>query len=328
MILVSSGVLAALTSSDSLAWLLAHELSHLWLRHLKRGTEEAIVRYFYWDEKSQTLDSEMPGDPNLKSLVLEWQELSYAAGPFMNPEFLNLPTAFSGSEIYFRLLSFVLNQQSKDGKPACQEAQKAKEDWVQTSFSTISLADYQLHLNKLGWEKVQKASERLLRSLKSCFVGYNIDLAAKLAEQFGLTKAQIEQEMAAPRKKHLQQAAPLFANSTNFIEALTSAVAQTHQRMSAIERQADFSRIHYYTIEDEADDLATEIISASGANPGASDKVLLNLLPSEKERSQCTSLLNRGEVPLAGALHVAHHPPCYRAYRIRQFTIHRANGKN
>lgn len=118
-----------------------------------------------------------------------------------------------------------------------------------------------------------------------------------------------------------------------FIDALKAST----DRVIALEREMNMPEIRYYSVEDQADEIAAQVVNAIPAarngiravraqSPtraevvAAASEVILNLgLDLASDREQCKAWINSGALPPYGNLSKIHHSDCFRFLSVNLF---------
>lgn len=283
LIVIPRGLLAPDVESDVRLGVLAHEAAHVVLNHDGFRPQVTAVWMAEHPERAAPIEAQVH--------LMEYQKLAEFAGGYPQIEFAGIPTPDSKlGEILERLTAGC-------GLPSLRTVQMLNAE----AFSFFEW-DYVFTSTKLSRDVALRQRDYQTRAARCRYSGTPL-------RDFSISADLI--------RRYLD---PTFVwRNQNEIEVLFNLNASLHRRMREIADYGGFREIRWRSPEDEADDLAGEILTELRANPLAYLQAALDVYGTIRQplRELCDLALRDGQPVPFGAPASAHHSPCYRLSRVQ-----------
>ncbi|MCX6119403.1 MAG: M48 family metalloprotease, partial [Proteobacteria bacterium] len=338
-VVVTDGLIKTLKTEKEFVYVLAHELAHIYRAHLV--TNRSKVEFFYQQNFSEPLSIK----PKAADSSLGFTELAKQLSPILtNMYTISVDNAFLKNQLQPEIAKPLMEWlMQSDISQICVNGTSCQNECfiAKTGLEKIS--------NTVGWKEFPRSSKNFANiksdyeSAETAFLqcSKNISVTAGIAKN-----QQVDQNslLNLIRQHWSNQGLRLIAdiNAVTLNDALKSwSKFFTDQDLSLREllEKSEKNRFGYYTAEQEADDLALEIIAKFGIEPVHAMHGILNLGIDRESTSnrprkpflsseECLALTNsdRGfmrddQTPMIihiGALSDPHHSYCFRAFNMWQ----------
>ena len=296
----------------SLLGVVMHELTHATKLHVLPGTGDRVrIHYQTTSGKPEPLGYKQKDDPRAREAITAWRALGEDAGAYAYAELHGMPAPGS-------LLSAVLNA-------AVAKADLSRCDTTVTAVNALSafmaartspltnLLEVSTAADKAELSQLTHAFLTDVRDV--CLAGSTLDVFQLMAEQFGVTPAQVAErfpvaEQAAIAGKHV-------------IDQITYLAGDRHRRMREVaallqqETGRDITTLRYFSTEEAADDSTVPVMRDMGMPVDSVGQFFIAVMP-EATRNQCTALLDANTTPPYGDLVDEHHAVCWRVAHVQQ----------
>jgi hypothetical protein len=301
VIFVSGGSLGARfdpVTREALRGLIAHELTHHVLKHSWPGHDKKAYRFYSTKAaKGAGFGFEQDDDPAMRESGEKYLRLAESTGDFPLREWNGVVRDASAAEVIRQELH---REAAKATPTLCTQADEARakldthsETILDYTFMSVRAAPAQL-------VELDTLSKAYVAAESACAASYPKTLFEVTAELFGKTEAEVR-ESATPNDRAINDGA------SNAFDALAKIASTNDEVLLGI----DVSTLRYYTVEEQADDVAIEVLSRIGADPLALTNFLENLYVVGADRAACRKEIALGE-PTYGILSSSHHSPCWR----------------
>lgn len=289
---------------DVLSGVMGHELAHSIFRHGIPAYAEKLNRFYLEDEVLMGYQSEEKPELDLK--MQDWIGNSSFAGDITSDQLLDLPSMGIGSVLGLR----VLGQMRTDffnTEATCVDALVKLKGWI--GLFEYSEMDSEVFINPANIPMLQEKSQQVVDATTSCVGSQRKSLAQLLSEVLGLPTQVFESD------PEFMVDAKAFDEAPNMIAALRDLVHKSRVIMQGIEKDIDFSKLGYYTFEENADDHSAIVHAYMGRNPLSLASGFYELLGGSNAQD-CKMLLASGKTPKGGSFSDPHRSTCYRIHHL------------
>ena len=299
---------------DAVLGVISHELSHHALHHSVPGVSSKIDKYYVADS-GEPLGALQNNDPKIKDLVANWIEAATLIGPFSLPEMRGMPVpSFGYPHLYTLTKSLAGSHTDRD---ACSKMTDATNDALSIIVKGLNIATQELTISDVSeLEKLGAARDNYNKQLADCLHGDTKTVLDAMTSLFGITESQAFDGSFLTEKER-----NLMKMSGNTAEALIAFSNSLSDKKAELNSQTDISKVRNYTIEEQADDTAVEVLLAIGESSEPLIKFFKSAIPSSQIGS-CLSVIDDGKVPGYGVLSDKHHSTCYRIFHAKQIESH------
>lgn len=299
---------------EAVMGVLSHELSHHALHHSVPGVSSKIDKYYVADSR-EPLGALQKNDVKIKDLVGNWIEAATLIGPFSLPEMRGMPIPSFGYPHLFTLTKSLAAPHAD--RDACSKMNDAASDAVSIIGKGLNIATQELNISDASeLKKLDAIRDHYNKQLADCLHGETKTVLDAMTSLFGITESQAFEGSALTEKERA-----MMKVSGNTAEALIAFSNRMSDKKTELNRQTDISKVRIYTIEEQADDAAVEILLAIGESSEPLIKFFKSAIPSSQIGS-CLSAIDEGKVPGYGVLSDKHHSTCYRIFHAKQIESH------
>jgi hypothetical protein len=336
LVVFGEGMMRAASTEHEAVSILAHELAHILKSHA--ANEDSGYDYFYTIAKRNPKSKPVPDSKQEvlgEKLRMMSRDLSFYQVAGSRFDGALFPSSFG----FANANSFPFCSASSSCQKACQDLNafvlsKAFATIVENQNTPIFLGGKpSFPLSKLSDEQVP-AYLTFEQKLSTCAAFEPVQKDDPQGTYMQLTKG-------SPTYVQQYVASNLPANREQLMTAITQAFRARAKQKKALYAEALDTRLGYYTVEQEADELALELLTLLGVNPATLPMFEMKLGGiAEQERGldplqishfQCTQLRannwksltgGQAKIPL-GSIADLHHGSCFRVYNAdREIATH------
>lgn len=299
---------AAETTHNSIAGLMAHELTHYLFPDFQPV-------YYQKKGKTEPLGYNQENELQAELVVKEWTKLTKNVGPFVLDELNGLPFQFinDGQLSYF--LTAGARKYGDPLKPSCVRASTSEVEWnIYFIKHYISFVDFSLKLEADQRQNIRSKTEAYIGDLRDCLKNRKVDFLDLAMTVTGWSQDQVKQ-------RYVGEAA-IFQNYSDAVDGFMALTKVSYTRMKEMLIQYDLASYRTYSYEEIADDNSVRILFHLGWNPNGLREFIEAAGESYQAgfKKNCFEILNRGEVPGYGLLSDPHHGACYRIFHIEEIS--------
>jgi len=307
---VYTGLLDLSLSDDARLALMMHELQHAIGLHVVEGTRER-VRVHYVAAGGEPIGRDQVDDPVTRAAILAWRDVSGEIGAYGQSELGGFPLSGNIYDVMATVLATGLQHDATKCAHANTLISQLRHD-VLASVDTLggSLA--------INLATVSPRVNAALVALKTeCLVGFSLSFVDVVAAMFKTTPQAVMAKMP-PSDLAL-------VSNKHVVDAINALTLDRRTKLRSYEAMlpghAAWSTARYFSIEEDADDVASFVLDAAGLDPTAGAELALTLLTSIDASSgaRCRGELDAGMEPAYGVnLDDEHHDTCWRAAHVTQ----------
>jgi hypothetical protein len=311
VVLVQSGLIDPEHADHGVLGVVMHELTHATALHVLPGVADRLrIHYQVEPGGAEPFGFEQNDDPRAREAITAWRDLGEDAGAYAYAELNGMPAPGS-------LLSTILNAAIGRADPsACgPTGERAQELQAFMTPRTAPLTGLLEITNAADASELDRLTRALLEELRDgCLAGSQLDVFELMAEHFGVTPAEIEEEFPAAEQA--------VVAGRHVIDQITFLAGDRHRRMREIaallesETGRDITSLRYFSSEEAADDSTVPVLRDMQLPVDGIGQFFRGLLP-EPARSQCNALIEAGTTPPYGDLVDEHHATCWRADHVK-----------
>ena len=306
-VMVETPALATGASDDALLGVMMHELQHAVGLHNLGDNATKIQRYYAAPASEEPLGREQADDANIQNLAQAWMEAASSVGPYSQVELGGLPLAGD----FQTLLGAAVASGQQNHADACAPVAAQIDQITQAVLGAKDPLDASLPADLSGVDTaIADALDSLANDCLADFPYGVIEVGASVA---GITPAQFEMQLQ-PHDVELVKGVP-------FVTGLTALVEDRRDTMRAAEGSFTgatgdaWSRLRYFSVEEDADDVSTIVMHGAGLDPTSISKFFRTVLPTEVATA-CDAAL-----PFPGYgvdLTDPHHAVCWRIGHVQR----------
>ncbi|MDD0851573.1 hypothetical protein HBN50_00640 [Halobacteriovorax sp. GB3] len=300
---------------EEIMFVIAHELVHLYSFHNSLSGDGELLGTYHKDDR---IDCNPQANTEELEKFKEYFRLFNLIGTHLDDELQGIPYSFWGgdSNLAGELFHYLMLSMDQE-KESCQVAQEAFMSWKWILSKNYNAKNDSFDLKKTDFDKQLKL---FVSSAKVCFEDEKVDFKELVGQSLDISQRGYERLLFAGKsekeKKVIKKLISNFNKEENVINAILTFSKSVSDEMKVIEDV--FDDFHFYSTEDEADMIATKILTKSGFNIEKSlDYWLADL--SKEGKKECLEQLEKGIAPKAARSDSVHQRPCYRAYRIKKY---------
>ncbi len=282
---------------EGLEGLFAHELAHHVLKHSWPGNDAKITKYY--PATAKTFGFETPDDAVARATAAAWLEHANAVGPYPLEELNGLPLSSFGPGVFWMTRSFLVQKGKAVDPEAC--ARVDLDGFKKVLVAHVAPETQAMDDDAATRAAFDAASKKLIAEERACVANVPGSLTSIMAEQFGVPAERFEQGMG-PEDKAIIAAAP---------SAYDALLALTKARYAAM-RALDVSAVRAYTYEEQADDVAVNVLFQAKRDARSLATFFRWIVLDEAARRRCDAVLRAGDEPPYGVLTDQHHAACWR----------------
>ncbi|HEY6033687.1 MAG TPA: hypothetical protein VIV58_05485, partial [Kofleriaceae bacterium] len=306
-VMVETPALATGATDDALLGVMMHELQHAVGLHNLGDNATKIQRYYAAPAGQEPFGRDQTDDANLRELAQAWMEAASSVGPYSQVELGGLPLAGD----FQTLLAAAVGSGKQNHAAACTPIAMRIDQITQAVVGAEDPLDASLPADLSGVDTaVAEALDSLATDCLGDFPYGVIEVGASVA---GITPAQFEMRLQ-PHDVELVKGVP-------FVAGLTALVEDRRDTMRAAEGSFagatgdDWSRLRYFSVEEDADDVSTMVMHGAGLDPTSVASFFRAVLPAEVGTA-CEAAL-----PFPGYgvdLTDPHHAVCWRIGHVQR----------
>jgi hypothetical protein len=308
-VVVLTGLLDLEPTEDELQGMVMHELTHAVGLHVLPGGGDLFRRYYVAPGESEPLGFLQDDDPAARRHGDEWRASAELIGPYSFEDLGGFPFLGQISQVMLTGLGPV------GATPECNPALVAFDQLGQDLQARLNTLDLSLTLPA---NPVRERADAIMAGISDCLeeVGVTDDFFKVTGATFGVTadevRSQLDPEIVAVVD------GKVFADAINdLLLHLRGKMRQAEQGFEA-ERGEPFSRLRYFSTEENADDLTVPVLDEMGLDQAGAGNFFLKILDEESAVS-CAEFLDAGEPPPYGVdLGDEHHANCWRIDHVRR----------
>ncbi len=280
--------------------LVAHEMSHLLLWHLDANI--IPIRTFYKDGGAITLNE----SESFKSWLLMSDVLGWANNEEMNGVTIDSQIGNGLSKIVLQLFNINNTQCGSD---------------LAKKIDTLATRIQHDGQDRLAWDyPLNSVAEKKQRSEDTNTI-VNLINACLATQSPATNKISLSHYVKNVLKyngvKHPFLTGPQ-ANLEMSFDQYIDLVKTSQAKMREISQNFDYSRLRYYSAEDQSDEISITVLKALGYDGRIYAKTFLDYLEPEIQK-QCKAIVDSGAEPPLGNFKDIHHAPCWRYYNLTRF---------
>ena len=307
-VMVETAALESGATDDALLGVMMHELQHAVGLHNLGDNATKIQRYYAAPAGQEPMGRTQTDDANLRELGQAWIEAASSVGPYAQIELGGLPLAGD----FQTLLGAAIASGQQNHAAACAPIATRIDQITQAVLGAKDPLDGSLPADLSG---VDTAIADVLDSLATDCLGdfpYGvIEVGAAVA---GITPAQFEMQLQ-PHDVELVKGVPFVTGLTALVEdrrATMRAAADSFAGATGDE----WSRLRYFSVEEDADDVSTMVMHGAGLDPTSIASFFRSVGLSPEARAACEAAL-----PFPGYgvdLGDPHHAVCWRIGHVQR----------
>jgi hypothetical protein len=305
LILIHSGLLSTNSRKEEVAGILAHELAHHTLKHSVKNVSQSLLRTYFAEKIYSTQAFSRANNDGAVALVFEYDAIVKRTGHVTESWTMNFPVGPSGAD-NMKVQQMLIQKGAQAGGSQCDKI-----------MPTLGQALPVLNRFFLGApidESAAASTQKIVALAQDLFLGCVDPIKQKYseiaAEALGVSESVI---LARLTEKGLEW------NAGKPGVAFFEIVGIDKQRIREIDASARSLQLRQYTMEDEADEVATIIgLALRFEKPILANGLETLLLPAEA-RETCRVQIASAAGPDYGPLAVPHHSTCWRVGRAEHF---------
>ena len=307
---VHSGFLTGTRTREEVYGVLAHEIAHLFFHHGIKNNSEKIERFYKVDGTNEPFGNQQKNDTKLQELAHQWIENASDIGPFSDANLPLIPLPVDDTQSTFDIFKLLIEKYAaKTQEMACANTVDSFNSFYKLFGESVN--GQTLKMSRQDYDKFLAEGDSLANSAQQCLGRRKIPYYDLITEKYGLPIEKIFQGLSEQEKKSMESDVDLFNAQPSSINGIFALVKKEREIMREVEGKVDLSKVRYYSIEEEADDLAVRVLSKLNI-----DNTKFSLFFSD---SECEKILAQGKIPDYGGILDAHHGSCFRTYHIRAF---------
>lgn len=322
---VHLGLVQSAPNESVIYGVIAHELTHLLLLHGHAEIAEGLRKFSLVNgDEDDALSVLRPRDPSLQNDMQLWLFHAKDAGPLARPELNGLPVP--GNSIldmrsmlkYFMSRDLVTADCIKRAGFGYRAVERLYIDRLDTYNGRYVMDNEQ-------WEKIGQESASAVAALKECAVdsqGRPIKTTYYKTWEI-LSRLEIKNLLPLMSEFEAQEArkdAVVFDAQPNELASVIALTLRKQEILRAVEAKHDLTRVRYYSVENEADGMAVQILLRMGLK--AEDYAAGFYRFLGPMANTCYLTIKAGQVPPYGALFDEHHGTCYRVHDILKLSTY------
>lgn len=304
---------------------LAHELGHAILKHPLNEAATKKSKFYFAKADHKPIGHLQNDDMEARHLATEWLSHAEIIGSTHLNEIDNLPFGPFGNLIFPFIFKARLSADLMDSENVnCKIASSEWNIFWGTLFGSRSLEDWSPRPSTTQLNLVADSTSKFKDSITKCDLPKRT--LRRLLNEPNVTGALqttgswYGQEVLSRTNELLSSMESVVDTSPNYAVGILEATGKLRTNLKTIESTPKFSKLRFYSVEEEADDMAIEIMKSIGRPEGVKTwmmdimKVYSAMLGQPNEAANCQKTLENNQVPAYGPLIDNHHSPCYRAY--------------
>lgn len=303
MIFTTGFLEAKISRTVKLGWVL-HEMSHLFFWHF--GGNVTPIRIFY-KNGSQITPSEIQN-------FMAWLYMASVVG-WVSYDEMNGITMDSqiGDGVNELLLKLAEIDSPQCGKNFSEKVMEIKNSILLKNVDQL-LWDVPLSTTE-SKNQMNEGTNAMLGLIRACLS----------TQPASINKVKVTQEVQYILKNlgvvHPYLDGDLGDREMTFDQYIDLA-KKSQARMRVLQQGFDYNRLHYYSAEDQADEISITVLKALGYDSQQLARTHLDYLEAEGPglRQQCEAIVESGGEPPFGNLMDEHHAPCWRFYNLSHFS--------
>lgn len=304
LIFIHSGFLSGNANKDVVAGILAHELAHHALKHIVKDVSQSLERTYFADTMYSPQAFLRANNEGAQSLVAEYNALVNRSGGVTESWTLNFPVGASVVD-NTKVQMMLIQKGALSGGSQC--------DKIMPTIAQAVPVLNQFFLGATIAEIEAASTQKIVASARDMLLKCTDPVKQKYseiaAEALGVPESVI---LAGLNEKGMEW------NAGKPGVAFFEIVGIDKQRLREIDASARSRQLRQYTIEDEADEVATIIARALRFEKPIMARGLEALLPAEA-RETCRVQIASAVGPYYGPLYDPHHSTCWRVGRAENF---------
>lgn len=304
LVLIHSGFLSTHSNKEVVAGILAHELAHHALKHLLRNVSQSLERTYFAETSFSTQAFSRANSEKAQALMSEYNALAKRSGGVTESWTMNFPVGMSLVD-NTKVQMLLIQKGVLSGGSQCEKIMPTIAQAVPVLNRFFLGATIGESESASTQEIVASARDMLLECVRPLKQKYS-EVAA---EALGVPETAILAGLTETGRQW---------NDQNAGVAFFEIVGTDKQRLREIDASARSLQLRQYTIEDEADEVATIIGRALRFETPIMADFMEALLPTEA-RETCRVQIASASGPYYGPLYDPHHSTCWRVGRAEHF---------
>lgn len=333
LITATTALMLPTMTDESRMAILAHELAHALLKHPLRDVPTNTVKFYFAGSEIEPLGFQQVDDSIARSLGEHWLANAEIAGATHFPQQNHLPFGNYGNPLFPAIFNTLLmSDLEKSRDPSCINANQSWKKYQAELNSTKSYFDFNVYPTSSNLSFINQYSLDFLREIEKCPLPQRawVDILneANIKAYMETTRVWYGGTVLAKVRSILITHKKTFEQAPNYALGLIVVTKELHAALAVLESDPRFSKLRYFTIEEQADDLAIAILNdlemPFGVKTWMMDTLrFMSTIPGVEDdyAAKCALLLKGGHVPPYGSFIDMHHSACFRAFHNEQMLI-------
>ncbi len=307
---VYTGLLDLALTDDARLALMMHELQHAVGLHVVEGTHDR-VRIHYVAAGGEPIGRDQSDDPVARAAITAWRDVSGEIGNYAQSELGGFPLAGDVSDVMSTVLAIGVQRDPMKCARASTLISQLRRD-VLGSMDLLGGA-LTVTLTTLP----PRVNAALVALKTECLAGFTASFVEVVASMLKTTPQDV--------MSHLSPSDLALVSNKHVVDAINALTLDRRAKLRMYEAMlpghAAWSTARYFSVEEDADDVASFVLDAAGLDPTAGAELYLTLLTNlnGSAGARCRGELAAGQVPAYGVnLEDEHHDTCWRAAHVTQ----------
>lgn len=307
---VYTGLLDLALTDDARLALMMHELQHAVGLHVVEGTHDRI-RVHYVAAGGEPIGRDQVDEPVTRAAITAWRDVSGEIGNYAQGELGGFPLGGDVSDVMATVLAAGIQRDPTK----CARANTLISQLRREVLGSVDLLGGALTVSLTTLPPRVNAALVALKT--ECLAGFTASFVDVVAAMLKTTPADV--------MSHLSPADLALVSNKHVVDAINALTLDRRAKLRMYEAMlpghAAWSTARYFSVEEDADDVASFVLDAAGLDPTAGAELYLTLLTNldASAGARCRAELAAGTVPAYGVnLEDEHHDTCWRAAHVTQ----------
>jgi hypothetical protein len=307
-VMVHKGLIDLNAPDDALLGVVMHELAHGLRLHLFPEVKERLRTYYVAGAGSEPIGRDQVDDPIARQHAERWIVRGNDAGYFTDANIAGLPLGGTlGTVFEFGIAAHA------PGRAACTTPVTRVRALQKAIFDSSDKVTGGIMLTTTDAQTILTEMTRLR---DECFVNFTPDVITVTAAALKVNEANLRASIPADLRASIE--------GMNFVVGIYNWLQYHRRNMREIEAAftaatgAAWSRVRYFSTEEDADDTSVVVLDSAGLRPDAITDVLLRLKPGVEAPCR-TALAAGGAIAYGENLVDDHHGDCWRGAHARDY---------